>query len=136
MRETALSGNKDFTFETVLSSRINMELLKKAKERGYRIEVIYVLTADVEINVRRVKSRVANGGHSVPEEKIRSRYKKSLANISELITLADRLVIVDNSDDDTEGKASIIVSKKNSELKVSKSKHWSEEMIYKLIFGK
>ena len=46
LREAAIKNKCDFTFETVLSSPRNVELLKKAKESGYRVEVVFVLTAD------------------------------------------------------------------------------------------
>ena len=39
------------------------------------------------------------GGHAVPEEKIVSRYEKSLANLSRLVRIADHTRIVDNSKD-------------------------------------
>lgn len=45
--------------------------------------VIYVLTANENINVMRVESREATGGHGVPEDKIRSRYTKALKLIPE-----------------------------------------------------
>lgn len=47
MRETAVAENKSFTFETVMSTDRNLKLLKKAKDKGYFIRCIYVLTADV-----------------------------------------------------------------------------------------
>ncbi len=97
MRERALVDKKSFTFETVLSTERNLNLLKKAKEQGYFIRCVYVLTADVDINVMRVKSREALGGHGVPEEKIRSRYEKALDLISELIEVCDILHIYDNT---------------------------------------
>ena len=76
LREKALSDKIDFTFETVLSTDRNISLLKRAKENGYFIRGIYVLTASSEINIARVKVREAAGGHGVPEEKIRSRHDK------------------------------------------------------------
>ena len=51
MREKALEERKDFTFETVLSTERNLNLLKKAKESGYFVRCIYVLTANPDINV-------------------------------------------------------------------------------------
>lgn len=77
MREEAISNNS-FTFETVLSTERNLNLLKKAKEQGYFIRGIYVLASDVNINIMCVLSREALGGHGVPEDKIRSRYEKAL----------------------------------------------------------
>ena len=50
LREKALESGDDFTFETVLSTRRNLDLLIKAKEKGYFIRCIYVLTSKPEIN--------------------------------------------------------------------------------------
>ena len=78
LREKAISDHSDFTFETVLSTRRNLDLLIKAKEEGYFIRCIYVLTLKPEINIIRVRTRVKLGGHGVPEDKIISRYHKAL----------------------------------------------------------
>ena len=97
MREDQLSRGEGFTFETVLSTQRNLRLLQQAKRKGFFIRCIYVLTADVAINVSRVRSRQAVGGHGVPEEKIRSRYKKALALLPQLIGLCDILHVYDNT---------------------------------------
>lgn len=97
MREGCVQQSKSFTFETVLSTDRNLKLLEKAKEKGFFIRCIYVLTSNPDINVARVKTRVAVGGHSVPEEKIRSRYEKALNLVPELVSLCDVMHIYDNS---------------------------------------
>ena len=97
MREDQLSRGEGFTFETVLSTDRNLRLLQQAKRKGFFIRCIYVLTADVAINVSRVRSRQAVGGHGVPEDKIRSRYKKALALLPQLIGLCDILHVYDNT---------------------------------------
>lgn len=51
-----------------MSTKRNLRLLERAREKGYFIRCYYILTADPIINVWRVKSRVASGGHDVPEE--------------------------------------------------------------------
>lgn len=96
-REDALSSKEDFCFETVLSTDRNLKLLQRAKADGYFIRCYYVLTADPQINVERVHSRVAAGGHDVPEEKIISRYDRALDLVRELIPLCDVCHIYDNS---------------------------------------
>ena len=88
-REEHVEQMQEFCFETVLSTERNLKLLKRAKERGYFIRCYYILTADPMINVWRVKVRVESGGHDVPEEKIITRYDKSLELISELIKVCD-----------------------------------------------
>ena len=97
MREKALAHREDFTFETVLSTDRNLKLLQKAKEKGYFIRCIYVLTADPSINVARVKVREEQGGHGVPEEKIRTRYQRALALLPELVAICDVLHVYDNT---------------------------------------
>jgi predicted ABC-type ATPase len=97
MREAALSAKENFTFETVLSTRRNLDLLKRAKESGYFLRCIYVLTSDPSINAFRVKAREENGGHGVPVEKISSRYYKALDLIPELVEVCDIVHIYDNS---------------------------------------
>lgn len=97
MRVNALEQKADFTFETVLSTDRNLILLQKAKEAGYFVRCVYVLTANAGINVARVLTREAAGGHGVPEDKIRSRYAKSLAMIPRLLTICDIMHIYDNT---------------------------------------
>ena len=97
LREKMILEKKDFTFETVLSTDRNLLLLKKAKEQGYFVRCIYVLTANADINVARVSARQAIGGHGVPEDKIRSRYSKALALIPQLIEVCDILHVYDNT---------------------------------------
>ena len=97
LREKMIAEKKDFTFETVLSTDRNLLLLKKAKEDGYFVRCIYVLTSKADINVARVSARQALGGHGVPEDKIRSRYSKALALLPELVEVCDILHIYDNT---------------------------------------
>ncbi len=96
-REEHIEQMNEFCFETVLSTCRNIELLRKAKEKGYFIRCYYVLTADPMINVWRVKSRVESGGHDVPEEKIIQRYDRALELIKDLVQICDVCHIYDNS---------------------------------------
>ena len=99
LREEHLEQNKDFAFETVLSTERNLNLLKRAKAKGYFIRCIYVITASPDINVIRVQSRVALGGHDVPEEKIINRYYRCLDLIKNVVPVCDVCNIYDNSGD-------------------------------------
>ncbi len=97
IREELLHRNKSFSFETVMSSKDKVEFLKRAKEIGFKTYLYFIATDDPEINISRVKTRVEKGGHSVPEEKIKSRYYKSLDNLSEAIKYTNRAFLFDNS---------------------------------------
>lgn len=99
LREQMIAAKNDFTFETVLSTERNLLLLKKAKENGYFVRGIYVLTVDPMINVTRVNAREALGGHGVPKEKIIARYDRALKLIPELVKVCDILHIYDNTEE-------------------------------------
>ena len=132
LRENFLNKRMDFTFETVLSTDRNVDLLKRAKQFGYKIFVVFVLTCDVEINIARVQERVKNGGHGVPVEKIKSRYYKSLANIKPLLNIADSMKVIDNS-----GKrASLILNSENGKLTFNQTEKWTNQKLKMLVDGK
>ncbi len=97
-REEHLENNKDFCFETVMSTERNLNLLKRAKEKGYFIRCYYILTADPEINVHRVRSRVEEGGHDVPYDKIIQRYERALNLVKDVVEVSDICHIYDNSE--------------------------------------
>lgn len=124
LREKALSEKSNFTFETVLSTERNLLLLKRAKAQGYFIKCIYVLTADPMINVMRVKSRFAAGGHDVPQDKILSRYTKALNLIPELVQVCDIFHLYDNSI-----QAFRIFKKRKKEFFYEENQFWNLEQI-------
>ena len=127
-RYASIDLKEDFTFETVLSSEYKLEILRKAKNEGYFIKCIFVLTVDPYINVARVAARVAQGGHNVEKEKVVSRYKKSLANIKELLSLCDILHVYDNTFEPVR-----IIRKHKDDISIFANDLWSEEQILKLI---
>lgn len=128
MRECAVSQKKSFTFETVMSTDRNLNLLKKAKEQGYFIRCIYVLTADVNINIFRVESREPVGGHGVPEDKIRLRYKKALNLIPQLVKVCDVMHIYDNS-----SVPFRVFKKRKNEYFYWENNYWNQDDIEKLV---
>jgi predicted ABC-type ATPase len=127
-RNALLSKGADFSFETVLSTERNLLLLEKAKESGYEVQCVYVLTCDENINVARVKSRFAAGGHDVPEDKVRSRYARALALLPRLIDVCDKMLIYDNSDMPT-----LIYSKENATIEILPNNLWPENKLRKLL---
>ena len=74
-----------------------MDVIREAKELGYLVILVYVTTIDPTINVERVHMRAAQGGHSVPEEKIRSRYEWSVKLLPDMLDLVDEALVYDNS---------------------------------------
>ncbi len=97
IRHKLLALKVSFTFETVMSSPDKVAFLQKAQQAGYRTYLYFVATEDADINVSRVKYRVQVGGHPVAEDKIRSRYVRSLELLPQAVVHADRAYIFDNS---------------------------------------
>ncbi|ACD95894.1 zeta toxin family protein [Trichlorobacter lovleyi] len=97
LRQKLLDSGITFTFETVMSHRSKVEFLKLAQDKGFRTYLYYVATEDPDINVSRVESRVAQGGHNVNRDKIVERYSRSLELLSEAVGYANRAYIFDNS---------------------------------------
>ncbi len=98
LRRKLLAEPAPFSFETVMSERGKVDLLRKAQRLDFRTYMYYVATEDPEINVSRVQLRVAQGGHDVPEEKIISRYYRSLGLVRNAIRYTDRAYFFDTSE--------------------------------------
>ena len=93
----AVDEGLDFAFETTLGGNTIPRLLKKAASARVEINVWYVGLESPELHIARVKSRVARGGHDIPEEDIRRRYERSRLNLIDLLPVLRALRIFDNS---------------------------------------
>ncbi len=114
IRQKLLQKCESFSFETVMSSEDKIEFLKKAKQLGYKTYLYFIATKDPSINISRVKFRVSRGGHDVPEEKIISRYYRSLDLLPEAIKNSWRAYIFDNSVGD--GEMHLVAETKDGEV--------------------
>ena len=127
-RYKSISLKEDFTFETVLSSRYKLDILEKAKSEGYFIKCVFVLTIDPSVNISRVAARVASSGHNVEEDKIRSRYYKSIENIKKLLEICDIMHVYDNTYMPVR-----IIRKHKNELSIYPNELWTEKKIIELL---
>lgn len=127
-RKDHLQNMDDFCFETVMSTDRNLNLLKKAKEKGYFLRCYYILTTDPMINVLRVRARVEMGGHDVPEEKIISRYDRALTLVGDVVSVCDICHIYDNSED----RPYRIYKKRKEESFYDECDDWTQEDIFLL----
>lgn len=97
IREYYLDNDISFTFETVMSDPSKIDFMKKARERGYRVYLYFITTSDPTINKERVLQRVLEGGHDVPENKILTRFSRSLDLLKKALPHTDRAYLFDNS---------------------------------------
>ncbi len=95
-----LLAGKSFAFETTLAARSYKSLIRKAQANGYFVTLLFFALATPEMAVTRVALRVQSGGHNIPEETIRQRYKRGLHNLFEWYwEVVDRLMVFDNTFD-------------------------------------
>lgn len=99
IREKCLKERNSLVFETVMSADSKVEFLRRAKDAGYFIRLFFVSTDSPTINAARVAQRVTEGGHTVPIEKIISRYSGSIVNCAVVARFVDRTYVYDNSVD-------------------------------------
>lgn len=131
LREVLIVEGKQLTFETVLSHSSKLELLKRAKQQGYKVYLYFVSLASPDMNVERVKSRVVQGGHGVPEDKIVQRYQRSMDNLYPAMTIADSVYLFDNSYQ----TVSFFARKENGVLNIEKNyvPQWFDDFVLKKI---
>ena len=96
-RADYLAQGRDFATETVFSHPSKLELIDEARIRGFTVIVMHVGVDTADLSVARVGARADEGGHIVPEDKIRARYVRSAPFIRAAILQADRGMVFDNS---------------------------------------
>lgn len=96
-RHASLDVYQTIGVETVLSSPKYRTLVDRAHARGFEVRMLFVLLDDVRLQIERVHIRVSNGGHDVPEDKIRSRRTRSFEQLAWFVDHVDKLFIFDNS---------------------------------------
>ena len=93
-----LDQGVSFNQETTLCGRSLFRNITRAKQNGYSIELHYIGVASADVAKERVRFRVAQGGHGIPEELIEKRYEESLLNLGRVLPQCDLAVLYDNTD--------------------------------------
>ena len=95
--EASIRAHQTVGVETVLSTDKYRRLVTEAKQRQFAVRLIFVMLNSPDLNVQRVRLRVEKGGHDVPEESIRKRWNRSLAQLPWFLDQSDQAAIYDNS---------------------------------------
>jgi predicted ABC-type ATPase len=129
LRDEFLVQGISFCFETVFSHESKIDFIARAKAQGYCIVLVYIHLNSVGLNEARVAQRVAQGGHDVPAEKIRSRLPRTLQNISAVLQLVDEARLLDNSYHDRPYQTVAIVKKGRRVYVHDPLPPWAAEML-------
>jgi predicted ABC-type ATPase len=91
-------ARQSFAFESTLSGRTYLRLLKGWKAAGYRIEIVFLSLPSVQLALQRIATRVRQGGHDVPRSDAIRRFHRSWDNFEKLYRpLAEKWSVYDNS---------------------------------------
>ena len=113
-RQKLIKEKTTFSFETVMSHPSKVTFIDQANTAGFKTYLYFICTQDPDINKQRVLNRVKKGGHAVDEEKIVSRYYRSLNLLYDAFQLSDRAFVLDSSNQ----KRNLIVEKKKDTIHV------------------
>lgn len=117
-----LDNEDSFAFETTLSTKSYTGLIKKAQERNYEVILFFLILDSQELAIKRVQTRVQEGGHNIPKEVIERRFKNGLHNLFNLyIPVVDKWILVDNSGENFE----IIGEGSSKETVIKNKKIWA-----------
>jgi len=93
-----VSQNETFAFETTLSTKSFKNRILDAKDKNYNITLLFFWLKNPELAKERVKTRVLEGGHNIPQDVIERRYYKGIKNLFEIyLSIVDHALIFDNS---------------------------------------
>ena len=88
----------DFAFETTLTTISYKNTIELARQKGYKITLLFFWLNDVKLAIERVATRVSEGGHNISEDVIIRRYFKGLTNLTNVfIDICDYWIVIDNS---------------------------------------
>lgn len=96
-RRESLAKGQDFVSESTFSHPSKLALIDEARVAGFRVVMYHVNVRSADLSVSRVARRTEEGGHNVPEDKIRERYVRNQALIKEAVLKADLAFVYDNS---------------------------------------
>ncbi|KAA5533837.1 zeta toxin [Taibaiella lutea] len=94
-----LSENQNFAFETTLSTKSYKNKIIEAKEKGYRVILLFFWLQNIELAKERVKVRVSEGGHNIEPQVIERRYIRGIKNLFDIyLPIVNGAFIFDNSE--------------------------------------
>jgi predicted ABC-type ATPase len=95
--QTLIEKHKSFAFETTGAANLHIRTLQRCRDNGYQTGLLFLYLSSPELAIERVKLRVSQGGHHIPETDIVRRYYKGIKMLfSNYIALADNIELYDN----------------------------------------
>ena len=116
----------DFAFETTLATKSYKNFIELARQKGYEITLLYFWLSSPNLAVKRVETRVKEGGHNIPTDVIIRRYHNGLKNFFNLFEpMVDNWIFIDNSGEPYE----IVAEKLIDSNSVNNHNKWNDLLI-------
>ena len=92
-----LKSKSTFSIETTLATKSYHKVVKQAQELGYTVILLFFWLETPQLAKMRVKQRVLEGGHNIPEDVIVRRYWRGINNLFEVfMPIVNAWAIYDN----------------------------------------
>lgn len=109
-----LEKGEDFAFETTLATKSYLSMIRKARQNGYFVSLVFFWLESPSLAIERVKKRVLEGGHNIPISVVERRYFRGIDNLFKLyFDEIDYLLILDNTGPNPE-----LIAEKEIDLEV------------------
>ena len=116
-----LEQNETFAIETTLATRTYTKLIERARNAGYKVFLMFLYLDSAIHAINRVSQRVSEGGHDVPDEIIKRRYKSGLYNLINLyMPVCDNVAVYNNTYSPT-----VLIAKKNGKFQIENQEMWN-----------
>lgn len=123
-RRDALAASRTHLVETTLAGAGALRHMRAARTNGFRVVLHYISVDSADLALDRVRTRVAAGGHDVPEPDLRRRLARSLANLPVAIARSDEAYLYDNTDPDRPHRE-VSILKGETWWTAGRIPHWS-----------
>ncbi|MEC4682069.1 MAG: AAA family ATPase [Nitrospirota bacterium] len=96
-QERLLSSGASFAVDTTFSGNRELELMKRAKAREYKVNLIFICVSSSALCQARIEERISSGGHAVPAKDVARRFERSLENLKAAFDISERVFVLDNT---------------------------------------
>ena len=126
--EELLPQRVDFAIETTLATRSYVQLVRRAQAFGYKVHLIFFFLENEEQAIQRVAQRVSNGGHNIPEDDIRRRFKRGIYNLIHLyMPICDSVLVYNN--EKTPAKLVARTKNQNDDIELIEPEMWNQLLL-------
>ena len=119
---------ESFMIESNLALQSDYDWIALMTKAGYRVNLYFLCTSDVDINIERVHKRVKEGGHNIPSSIIKQRFNNGLMYLKGRLHGFNEATLIDNSEDIP--KKIAVVKDGKIEFKEKTCPEWAQKLLY------